>query len=620
MRAHPTARGLRAAVVMPWRAHRGAFAGQLLIMVATGLAPVAIAWLLRAVLDALTGAGRRGELLSLVVALAVASAVLEVLPSFGQYLAAQSGRAIERLATTELFGSVGRLAGLRRLEDPAFLDRLNMAQRVSTSAPAQVFTSISGAVQSALTVAGFLAALLVLNPVMAVVVLAATIPGLAAEAGVARRHAAMLEGISHAERRQYFYANLLSSLAAAKEIRLFGLGLFFHRRMLDELRVIQQAGQRVDRRQAVIYSLLAALSAIVAGAGIWWAVFSAARGRLTVGDVSMFVAALGAAGCRADHDRQPGRHGVPGGADAPVLYRHRGGGTRSRPAGNPTPACALRRGIEFDDVWFRYGPDLPWILRGVSFFVPYGQAVALVGRNGAGKTTLVKLMCRFYDPDRGRILWDGVDVRDIDLAQLRDRISAVFQDYMVYELSARENIAVGDLSQRQEPDALAAAARLAGIHGALTALPNGYDTLLTRIYADLADKEDPRTGVLLSGGQWQRVALARAFLRGGRDVVILDEPSSGLDAEAEYEIHSGLRAHRHGRTSVLISHRLNAIRDADHIVVLVDGAVAEQGDHHALMALSGTYARLFSLQAKGFADDTAPEPVMSAAAEGNGVE
>jgi ATP-binding cassette subfamily B protein len=259
-------------------------------------------------------------------------------------------------------------------------------------------------------------------------------------------------------------------------------------------------------------------------------------------------------------------------------------------------------------------------LRGVSFFVPCGQAVALVGRNGAGKTTLVKLMCRFYDPDRGRILWDGVDVRDMDLAQLRDRISAVFQDYMVYELSARENIAVGDLTLRQRPDALAAAARLAGIHGALTALPNGYDTLLTRIYADLADKEDPRTGVLLSGGQWQRVALARAFLRGGRDVVILDEPSSGLDAEAEYEIHSGLRAHRHGRTSVLISHRLNAIRDADHIVVLVDGAVAEQGDHHALMALSGTYARLFSLQAKGFADDTAPEPVMSAAAEGNGVE
>jgi len=257
---------------MPWRAHRGVFAAQLLIMVGAGLAPVAAAWLLRAVLDSLTGGSRHGGLLSLVVALAAASGVQGILPSFGQYLAAQSGRAIERLATMELFGAVGRLAGLRRLEDPTFLDRLNMAQRVSMSGPGQVFTSVSGAVQSALTVTGFLVALLVLSPVMAVVVLAATVPGIVAEAGVARRRAAMLAGISHAERRQYFYASLLSSLAAAKEIRLFGLGLFFRRRMLDELRIIQRAGQRVDRREAVVYSLLAALSATVAGAGILWAV------------------------------------------------------------------------------------------------------------------------------------------------------------------------------------------------------------------------------------------------------------------------------------------------------------------------------------------------------------
>jgi ATP-binding cassette, subfamily B, bacterial len=620
MRAHPTARALRAAVAMPWRAHRGAFAAQLLITVAAGLAPVAVALLLRAVLDALVGTRPHASLLLLVAALAAAGGVLEVLPSIGQYLAAQSGRAIERLATTELFGAVGRLAGLRRLEDPAFLDRLNMAQRVSMSAPGQIFTSISGAVQSTLTVTGFLAALLVLSPVMAAVVIAATVPGLAAEAGVARRRAAMLQKISHAERRQYFYANLLTSLAAAKEIRLFGLALFFRQRMLKELRTIQGAGQRVDRREVVLYSLLAVLSATVSGVGIWWVVAAAASGRLTVGDVSMFVAALGAAGSAlALIVNQAGLA-----YQAVLTFRSyteivAEGPDLALPA-DPAPTCSLRRGIEFDDVWFRYGPDLPWILRGVSFFIPYGQAVGIVGRNGAGKSTLVKLICRFYDPDRGRILWDGVDLRDMDVAQLRDRISAVFQDYMTYELSASENIAVGDLSLRHEPGALAAAARLAGIHDTLAALPQGYDTLLTRIYADLADKQDPRTGVLLSGGQWQRLALARAFLRGGRDLVILDEPSSGLDAEAEYEIHSGLRAHRHGRTSVLISHRLNAIRDADHIVVLADGSVAEEGDHDALMAHSGTYARLFSLQAKGFADDRAPEPAMSGAAEGTSNE
>ncbi len=262
-------------------------------------------------------------------------------------------------------GAVGRLAGLRKLEDPVFLDRLNTAQRVSMSGPGQVFNSAVSVVQSALTVTGFLAALLVLSPVMAVVLLVATTPGIFAEVGIARRRAAMLEGISHAARRQYFYANLLSSLAAAKEIRLFGLGLFFRRRMLNELRVIQQSGQRVDRRQAVVYVLLAALSAIVAGAGIWWAVSSASHSRLTVGDVSMFVAALGAASAALT--------GIVSNAamayQAVLTFRSyinvvSEGPDLARPA-DPVPARPLRRGIEFEDVWFRYGPDRPWVLRGV---------------------------------------------------------------------------------------------------------------------------------------------------------------------------------------------------------------------------------------------------------------
>jgi ATP-binding cassette, subfamily B, bacterial len=601
---------------MPWRAHRAAVAGQLMVMVATGLAPVAAAWLLRALLDALTGGGRIGGLLWLVAGLAAAGGAAGVLPYLGQYLSSQSARAIERVATTELFGAVGRLAGLCRLEDPVFLDRLNLAQRVGISGPGQAFNSAVGVAASALTLTGFLAALLVLSPVMAVVLLVATIPGIFVEVGVARRRAAMFEGISHAVRRQYFYASLLSSLAAAKEIRLFGLDLFFRRRMLTELRVIQQSGQRVDRRQAVVYSLLAAAGAVVAGAGIWWAVSAAARGRLTVGDVSMFVAALGAASGALNSIVGNAATGY----QAVLTFRSytdivAEGPDLALPA-HPAPARPLLRGIEFDDVWFRYGPDRPWVLRGVSFSVPCGQAVALVGRNGSGKSTLVKLMCRFYDPDRGRILWDGVDLRELDLAGLRDRISAVFQDYMTYELSARENIAVGDLSHAaKEP--LAAAARRAGIHDTLTVLPKGYDTLLTRTYRDLADKENPQTGVLLSGGQWQRVALARALLRGGRDLVILDEPSSGLDAEAEYEIHSGLRAHRGGRTSILISHRMNTVRDADNIVVLADGVVTETGGHDALMARGGTYARLFSLQARGFAAE-APDAVLSGAAGGHG--
>jgi ATP-binding cassette subfamily B protein len=177
----------------------------------------------------------------------------------------------------------------------------------------------------------------------------------------------------------------------------------------------------------------------------------------------------------------------------------------------------------------------------------------------------------------------------------------VFQDYMTYELTAAENIAVGDLSRACEHDLLHAAARQAGVHDTLAGLPKGYQTLLTRTYFDRADKENPETGVLLSGGQLQRVALARAYLRGARDLMIMDEPSSGLDAEAEHDLHRQLSQHRREQTTVLISHRLNAIRDADDIVVLSGGVISEQGSHDDLMALSGTYAKLFTLQARGYA-------------------
>ena len=601
-------RALAAAFGLAWRAHRWALSGLLLVAVLTGLAPVAAAWLLRTILDDLTLSGTARPHTAVLVALAagtcLAGALSGSLPAVSQYLGAQSGRAVQRRTTLELFTAVTRMAGLRRLEDPAFQDELRFAQEVGSTGPGQTVSGSLIVVQSALTLAGFIVTLAMLSPVLTAIVVAAAVPAIFLERGSARRLAAILRGITHAQRRQYFYANLLSDIHAAKEIRLFRLGAFFRGRMIAELIAAQRDSQRGDRRVLAVSATLALSSALVAGGGLLWAVLAAANGRLTVGDVSLLVAALASVSAALTTTI-----GVTARIYQSLLLFGSYLDVIATPSDLPFPAIpasanALRRGIEIEDVWFRYGPDKPWVLSGVSCFIPHGQVVALVGHNGAGKSTLVKLLCRFYDPDRGRILWDGTDLRDLNPDELRDRMSVVFQDYMTYELSAADNIAVGDLSRADEPEALADAARTAGIHDKLAGLPKGYQTLLTRMFFDTSDEEHPETGVLLSGGERQRVALARAFLRGGRDLMILDEPSAGLDAEAEHDIQAKLRDSRRDRTTVLISHRLNTVREANHIVVLADGLISEQGDHQALMALDGTYARLFSLQARGYAEAT----------------
>jgi ATP-binding cassette subfamily B protein len=264
----------------------------------------------------------------------------------------------------------------------------------------------------------------------------------------------------------------------------------------------------------------------------------------------------------------------------------------------PHAVPALRQGIELRDVWFRYDEHQPWVLRGVNMFIPHGASVALIGLNGAGKSTLVKLICRLYDPGRGTILWDGVDITRVAPDELRARIGTVFQDYMAYDLTAAENIGLGDLVRLEDAAAISRAAGQAGIHDKLSALPRGYDTLLSRIFFE---RGTDNQGVALSGGEWQRLALARCLMRADRELLILDEPTSGLDAEAEQAIHRRLVRLRAGRTSLLISHRLGSVRDADIIYVLAGGQITEQGSHGELMASGGEYHRLFTLQASGYA-------------------
>ncbi|BCJ33458.1 multidrug ABC transporter permease [Actinocatenispora thailandica] len=593
------------AVRMAWRASPALVLASMTLAVLSGATPGAAAWLTKTVLDRLAGHASWAQLTVPAVGLALAGLVAAVAPQLSGYAENELRRSVNLLMQAEMFAAINGFAGMRRFEDPRFHDRLRLAQQAGQSAPQKLVAAALIVAQSLVTLAGLLGALFVLSPLMAVVVLVSTLPAVLAQLALSRQRARFMWRSSPTARRQLFYAALQTDPVAAKEVRLFGLGDWLRGRMLTDLRTVNTGERALDRGVVRTQAALALLGALVAAGGLVYAIAAAARGSLTLGDVTVFVAAI--AGAQSALSNLVSR--IADSHQSATMFEHYLDVVRS-PSDLPVPATpaalpALRRGIELRDVWFRYDESGPWVLRGVDLFLPYGQAAALVGLNGAGKSTLVKLVCRFYDPTRGSIRWDGVDIRDVPVAQLRDRIGAVFQDHMNYDLSAAENVGLGDLSVLDDRGRIRAAADAADIDETLAGLPRGYDTMLSRLFYAGEDDEDPEVGVSLSGGQWQRVALARALLRQGRDLLILDEPSSGLDAEAEHAIHERLRAHRAGRTSLLISHRLGAVRQADLIVVLAGGRIVERGDHATLLAAEGEYARLFALQAAGYQAENA---------------
>ncbi|MFI6496617.1 ABC transporter ATP-binding protein [Nonomuraea typhae] len=578
-----------------------------MVTVAGGALPVLSAWMTKMLLDRLVLRAQMPMLIGIALALAAVGLLTGVIPHIAQYIQVEMQRASGLLSQSRLFVAVDRLLGLGWFENPRHLDGLRLAQQVGGTAPNQVVDGLLSIARSVIMLVGFLGSLMLLSPMVAGIVLGASVPTLISEIAISRRRARVIRAVGPAERRELFYAGLLSSVEAAKEIRLFGIGELLRDRMLADRRAANAAKRAVDRRELAVQASLGLLTVAASGAGLLWAVYAAHRGVLSVGDITIFVAAIaGVQSGLTSVARDLGRA-----HQELLLYDHYLAVIMAGPdlpcAATPRILPELRHGIELRDVWFRYSDGHPWILRGVNLTIPSGRALGLVGVNGAGKSTLVKLLCRFYDPTRGTIAWDGVDIREVDVSQLRRRITAIFQDYMNYDMTAAENVGLGDLGHFGDFSRIQMAARRAGVHDALIALPRGYETLLSRSFVMESEGDSPEDGVILSGGQWQRLALARALVRDRRDFLILDEPSAGLDADAEHEIHTTLREHREGRTSLLISHRLSAVRDADQIVVLAEGRVVEQGDHATLIAAGGLYARLFTTQASGYQDGAAGE-------------
>ncbi len=566
----------------------------LIVNLVSGLLPTATAWLTKVVVDGIVAHRTEITLLAMAAALAVIGVATGVLPQVTTYVQGELRRRIDRTMQDRLYSAVIRFQGLSRFENPAILDKLQMAAHVNGTSMMPAMTGMFTAGRSAVTLLSMLVTLWILSPVMAVLVVAAAVPSLIARLMLSKRRTRMIADLASTARRQSLYGSLITDVRAAKEVRLLGLGDFLKNRLFGELARTQAAERGLDRRSALVQSALVGLGATVAGGGLLWAVHSAANNGLSLGDVTAFVAAV--AGTQAAMAGLVDSLAI--GHEALLFFQYHDDIValpQDLPVTDGGKLPALRQGIQLRDVWFRYDENLPWVLRGVDLTIPAGAAIALVGLNGAGKSTLVKLLCRFYDPTRGSIQWDGVDLRDVAPAELRRRMGVLFQDFMSYDLTAAENIGLGDLDA--DRDQIRRAAERAGVDEPIAALPAGYDTMLSRSFLGV-NEDGP--GVVFSGGQWQRLALARTLLRDGRDLLILDEPSSGLDARAEHDIHQRLRQHRQDRTSLLVSHRLGAVREADEIVVLDGGKIVEKGSHDELIAYGGHYAELFAVQARGY--------------------
>jgi ATP-binding cassette subfamily B protein len=494
---------------------------------------------------------------------------------------------------------------LRHFEDGRFYDSLTRARREASFRPVSVVTEGFQLVQNALTLTGYLVLILRYSRWAALALLIASVPAALVEMYFSRSAFRLRNWRSPESRQLNYLEYVLANDGHVKEVKLFGLGSTLLSRYKGLAERIYREDQALAGRRAGWATLLS-----LVGTGAFYACYAgmalaAAASAITLGNLTLYLVAF-----RQGQQAFQSVLAAIGGIYEDTLYMSNLFEYLSIPVSNEPPRKAPEypsatgeQGIRFDNVGFRYpmaggenghgkeGARERWALRGVSFFVPRGQSVALVGANGAGKTTLIKLLTRLYDPSEGRVLLDGIDLRDWDVEKLRARVAVIFQDFNEYQFDVRDNVGVGSLPHLKEDERIARASERGGADEVVKALPEGLGTRLGKWAHD---------GVELSGGQWQKIALARAFMREEADVLVLDEPTAALDAEAEHAIFERFRTLAAGRTTFLISHRFSTVRMADRILVLEDGRVLEDGSHQELVAAGARYAHLFSLQAQGY--------------------
>jgi ATP-binding cassette subfamily B protein len=587
-------RNVPAVLRFVWESGRTVVVLGLISRVVAALLPPALFWVSKLIIDTIFSTltthqpvGRRlwwlvAAEFGLAVAAGVLGRVIDYLDALlaGKYTHHVSVRVMEHAAGLDLMA----------YEDPAFYDRLERA-RVQATDRLYMIQAIGRLIQQVITTITLSISIMVFSPWLLLLLVVGVIP-----AFVGETHFAFLGYAKNFRqtpiRRQLDYLRILGgSKEAAKELKLFGLKDFLTGRFKGLSTQVYEEDIALARRKVVAGGFLSAIGTAGYYTAYVFAVWRTVTGIFSFGTLTLLANAIR----EASSNLQQTFSTLSTIADQALFLTDLIAFFEMRPTIESKPNALvaprpIRRGFEFRNVSFRYPGSPRLILNGLNFHLRPGERVALIGENGEGKTTIVKLLTRLYDPVEGQVLLDGVDLREYNLEDLYREIGVIFQDFMRYEMTARENIAVGKIDQINNLPLVQQSAQKSMAEDVVAKLPSGYEQMLGRRFDG---------GVDLSGGEWQKIALARAYLRDAQ-VLILDEPTSALDARSEYEVFQRFAELTAGKMALFISHRFSTVRMADRIVVLENGRIAEEGNHDALTNLGGRYAEMFELQAASY--------------------
>lgn len=586
---------LKGALTLLWQAAPGwTLLGSLLLGLQAGL-PLVQLYLMKLIVDAVTAAigapdlaGALSRVLLLIGLMGGAAIAAVLLGSVARVVGQAQGQAVTDHVQDVIHAkSVG--LDLEYYENSVFYDTLHRAQQEAPHRPTSIVNSLMQVVQNCLTLVGIAGLLLACHWAIPLILLASLIPGLLLRLKYADQTFEWQYQRSASDRMATYLNWLMTGQFYAKEIRIFDLGPLFMARFRELRRLLRREKIGLAFRYALSDLVSETSAALAIFGSLAFIAYRTVSGVITLGDMVMYYQAF--------QRGQGYLRDLLGGLAA--LYEHNlflsnfYDFLELKPKVNEPPQPVpvpnpMQEGIVFDQVGFQYPTGQGLVLENINLTIRPGQVAALVGENGSGKTTLVKLLCRLYDPTSGSITVDGIDLRRFETAALRREFGIIFQDYAQYQMTARENIRMGNIMLPPDDPRIVEAAGYTGAHDFLAKLPQGYDTMLGKWFGQ---------GAELSIGQWQKVALARALLRSAQ-IIVLDEPTSSMDAKSEYAVFKSFRDLARGRTAILISHRFSTIRMADCIYMLKDGRIVEQGTHEELMDHDGLYAHLFQLQAR----------------------